>query len=54
MALLVIVDEEGREHLIHSSQIGPQHSPRIVAPNPWPGVWERFDRDVVRPNDPAA
>lgn len=57
MALLVIVDTEGKEHLIHSSQIGPQ-GPRWQSPDEiaaqWRETWEKFDaeNDSVPPSGP--
>lgn len=46
MALLVIMGDDGKEHLIHSSQIGPQNRyPRSTGW--WESVWERFDAGKI-------
>lgn len=52
MGLVTIVDEDGKEHLIHTSQIGPRYVPRPPPPDPWPDVWERFDLEE-RPGEPT-
>lgn len=44
MALLVIRGDDGRSHLIHSSQIRPQvRGPRAIGW--WEDVWARFDKE---------
>lgn len=46
MGFVCIVDTEGREHLVHTSQIGFR-SPRWVSPTEreamWQTVWRRMD-----------
>lgn len=44
MALIVIVDDDGRQHLIHSSQLGPQFQ-RAIPLGAWQQVWSRFDTE---------
>lgn len=42
MALLTIVDDQGNEHLIHSSQIAPAPRP-ARATGRWGDAWKRWD-----------
>lgn len=50
MALLVIVDRDGKEHLIHSSQIGPPAPRPPEALGEWSDVWSRV-ASCPKPSD---
>ena len=47
MALVTILDEDGRAHLVHTSQLGGFVS-RIMRPSQWADMWERFDAALSR------
>lgn len=52
MALLVIRGDDGRSHLIHSSEIGPQ----TLAPRStgwWEDVWSKFDERADSEQSPG-
>lgn len=54
MALLTIIDSNGKEHLIHSSQIAPP-APPPRSTGYWEDVWNQLDAAQQREpeKDPA-
>lgn len=44
MALLWIRGDDGKDHLVHSSMIGPQFMP-IRSSGHWKEVWDGFDAE---------
>lgn len=45
MALLTVVDVEGKSHLVHSSIFDSHRPPR--ATGSWPDVWDRVENQAV-------
>lgn len=43
MALLVIQDDQGKSHLVHSSMFGATPARPARAIGEWSRAWERFD-----------
>jgi hypothetical protein len=51
MGFIIILDEEGKEHLIHTSIFDseqPKYKP--LPPNPWSAVWRRWDEKLPIPD----